>query len=255
MNSDKMNGRIERRYSFNPVNSNEFRARVISDSGNTDSSSRKIRGYASVFNQKSKIITEWIPEKGEYRTFNEVIEPQAYNKLYAKNWGIDVVLNVNHQYNEMVARLAAGTLVLGIDEQGLYYKTDLLTTARAEDLYQNIMAGNYYESSFRFVIAEDGERWEYDQTQDIWTRYISDIELLFDVCVATYFGAYSNTSISVIGDTRTAFMVYDENDICVAKQRLNHLISQTQVRTTEIPENTDYLIELELDRDKISVLN
>ncbi|HLO60950.1 MAG TPA: HK97 family phage prohead protease [Bacteroidales bacterium] len=249
-----MTSRIEKRYASTPdflIKNKEFRTQIVRVSGETSQQeSRTIRGYGAVFNQKSKIITEWISDKGEWRTFFEIIESTAFDKLIASNWGgFDVVLDVNHRTDEILARLASGTLRITKDERGLMYEAEMPRTARGEDVLRMIERGDYYQSSFQFTIAEGGERWEHDPATGLYTRYITEVELLIDECVATWFGAYDNTDVQIvrtINDGSENFNVYIESDIAVAKERLNRIMSET----TEQP---DYRIELEKDRDTLKM--
>jgi HK97 family phage prohead protease len=244
---------IEKRYTFSVENQDkntQFRAKLIENNGNND---RHIRGYGVVFGQKSKIITEYIQDKGEYRTFNEIINSRAFDKLIANNYnGIDVILNVNHEFDQILARLASGTLTLNKDNYGMTYETDLPETARGEDVLQMVGRGDYYESSFQFIVAEGGDKWEYDQNTGLWTRTIFEIDALIDMCVASFRGCYSNTDISV-GER----LEYEAKDIEVAARKLNELMNSTNKRTDETiesTENMEYQAELELDADKLKLL-
>jgi len=243
--------KTEKRYSFLPEQNTKYRAKLVENDSNN---SRHIRGYGVVFNQKSKIITEYVPEKGEYRTFYEIIDSRAFDKLIANNYnGIDVILNVNHEFDQLLARLASQTLVIEKDERGLTYNTDLPETARGEDVLQMVKRGDYYESSFQFIVAEGGDKWEYDQNTGLWTRTILEVQSLIDMCVATYRGAYSNTDVSVGERIRE----YQPQDVEVAKRKLDELIKTANKRTSETvdaDENKDYLAELELDNDKMKLL-
>jgi HK97 family phage prohead protease len=245
-----MTTRIEKRYSFSQDTAQQFRTKKVEN----DPNSRRIRGFGAVFNQKSKIITEWI--NGEWRSFYEVVEASAFDKLKNNNWnGIDVILSVNHRFDEVLARLANNSLVLGVDEYGLFYETNLLQTSRAEDVLQGITTGLYYESSFQFIIS--GERWEKDSATGLYIRYITEIESLIDVTIATYRGAYDNTSIEVVDGQRTAFREYPREDVQEAVERLI-AFEKSNLRTSENIENINnnyYLAEIESDRDKITLLN
>jgi uncharacterized protein len=254
-----MNNKIERRFTFGNgentfTNNAEFRAKAISNGDNT---SRTIRGYGVVFDQKSKIITEYVQDKGEWRTFNEIIAPESFDNILANIANYDVILNINHRSDEILARTASGTLKIAKDTKGLTYETELADNARGQDVLTMVTRGDYYESSFQFIVAEGGDKWELDQTTGIYTRTITNIEILIDMCVATYRGAYNNTSIEA---GKRVFSEYEENDIQVAKRKLNELCKITTRIENVSNENTitdtpDYNIELENDTDKLKILN
>jgi HK97 family phage prohead protease len=237
-----MSNRVERRYvTSNSDNKTEFRTKTVD---NTIENNRLIRGYGSVFNQKSKIIYEYIADKNEYRLFYEVVDSHAFDNVMADLSNIDVVLTINHEMDDMLARTSSGTLKLSIDEKGLVYETDLPKTARGEDVLQMVSRGDYFESSFQFIVAEGGDSWTLDNSTGIYTRTINNIETLIDVTVTTYFGAYCNT------------------DIEVAKQRLDQVIKETEIKTDEktindtpVPDDNNFLVELELDRDKLKMVS
>lgn len=255
------NSRLERRYSISIDNPNiaDFRIKRVDSSSTT---SRKIKIYASVFNQRSKIITEWVSDKNEYRTFYEIIDPKAFDNILANINNVDVLLNVNHQYNELLARTSSKTLSIGKDVKGLWGEADLPETARGEDVLIMSTRGDYFECSFSFIVAENGDSWTLDNETGIWTRLITNIETLIDICVATYRGAYSNTSIEVGKGKRTEYNEYQESDIAVAKRKLDELMKvekriETDINLDNSITNNDdeYLVELELDQDKLTLLS
>lgn len=255
--------KIERRYSYNVNNAEEYRAKKVT---NSDSNSRDIRGYGAVFNKNSKIITEYVRDKGEYRTFNENINPKAFDKILSNPKDYDVILSVNHDFRELLARTASGTLKLSKDDKGLVYETSLPDTSRGNDALTMINRGDYYESSFQFIIPENGDTWVKDNETKMWTRTINEVETLIDVTIATYRGAYQNTDIQVVGDNKTVeYNEYKPEDIAVATQRLNELekISETRIKPTVddiekkddlLEINEDYLVEFENDNDKLKLL-
>lgn len=244
-----MTSNIEKRYSFSNKDNSLFKTRVLTESGNTES--RKIKGYGIVFNQRSKIITEYIPEKNEYRTFWEVIDSHSLDDILNNVNQYDIILNVNHRFDEILARTTSGTLTIQKDEKGATYQTELPLTSRGEDVYQMTLRGDYFESSFQFIVAEGGDKWELDTATGIYVRTIMKIERLIDMCIATYRGAYDNTDI-IVNDER----IYNETDISVAKRKLDELLIIGEKRTIEsyTDKTNNYMTELELDNDKIKLL-
>ena len=97
----------------------------------------------------------------------------------------------------MLGRTASGTLKLSVDDTGLIYETELPNTTLGNDVYEMVNRGDFYESSFMFTVNDAKQRWEYNEEEDIWYRYIEEIETLYDCTVCSYRGAYSKTDVEV----------------------------------------------------------
>jgi HK97 family phage prohead protease len=241
-----MQNNIEKRYSFSFDDNIQFRAQA--DSGD----SRHIRGYGIVFNQRSKILTEWISEKQEWRSFFETISPFAFNGILGN--GFDTVLDVNHNFEEILARIASGTLTLTKDDKGIFYDFESPTTSRGEDVLQMIKRGDYYESSFAFTIAEGGDEWVKDEETGLYLRTITKIETLYDMAICTYRGAYNNTSIeNISNDSASRVFEYDKKDIEVASKRLNELYNNIpeviEDKTNKRKLDEDFITRIYLKRN------
>ncbi|MFW6275824.1 MAG: HK97 family phage prohead protease [bacterium] len=184
----------EKRY-FN-LNTDDLKMRVLKDE---KTGQNKIVGYGSVFNHKSRLIYEVINnETKEERLFFEIIEPGAFDRVLQDN-NLDVVLSVNHDFEKILGRTISGTLKLFTDEKGLRYECILPNTNLGRDVAEMVQRGDYYESSFNFTISRnenEGFRWEKDEDGE-WLRYVSNVTGLYDVTIATYHGAYSNTDVEV----------------------------------------------------------
>lgn len=244
-----MISKFEKRYSYSFNDNEQFRAQVISSDGD----SRRIKGYGIVFNQRSKILTEWIPEKQEWRSFYEVISPFALDGIL--NNGFDTVLDVNHNFEEILARIASGTLTLSKDEKGISYEFDAPQTARGEDVLQMVKRGDYYESSFMFIVADGGDEWTIDEATGLYIRTITKIEMLYDVAVCTYRGAYNNTSIDMVdAQSNSRVNEYEPKDIEVASRKLNELLTSVEPILEEpiIPKrkyDEDYITRIYIKRN------
>jgi uncharacterized protein len=208
--------KMERRFSFSPIGSEKYRAQISGDA-----TSRHINGYGIVFNQKSKIITEYVPEKQEVRSFYEIIAPTALDGIL--NNGFDVVMDVNHDFEEILARIASKTLTLTKDDIGVRYDFDAANEFRGENVLQMVRRGDYYESSFAFVVADNGDMWTFDKTEGLYTRTILSIEALYDMAICTYRGAYDNTDIE---NSDGRVYEYEKQDIEVAARKLNELMEK-----------------------------
>lgn len=137
-----------------------------------------VRGYASTFEPYVLFEEEGVQYK-------EQIDPHAFDEADLS----DVVFRVDHE-GAVYARSSAGTLKVGIDERGLFDEADLSKTAKARELFEDIVAGNYPKQSFAFTVREDS----YDR--DTHTRNILKIAKVFDVSPVS-FPANPTTNLGV----------------------------------------------------------
>ncbi|MBP5172787.1 MAG: HK97 family phage prohead protease [Bacteroidales bacterium] len=151
-----------------------------------ESESRRISGYAAVFNQKTRI--------GNY--FEEEIMPGAFDECDFSR----CVLNFNHDDNILLGRTSSGTLSLDVDEKGLRFEADLPNTTHANDILELIRRGDIEGCSFAFVVRESAWEWLSDEDPaQLDLRKIVKISDVFDVSVVTH-PAYEQTSV----DARSA---------------------------------------------------
>lgn len=144
--------------------------------------SRKVRGYASLFDKESK----------DLGGFTEVIARGAFDDVISKS---DVLCLLNHNPDRgVLARCTrgVGSLVLGVDEKGLYYEFDAPRTALGDELLVALERGDIKESSFAFTV--ESEEWKFDDTPTA-KRTILKVRELFDVS-PVYFPAYDGTEVS-----------------------------------------------------------
>lgn len=144
-----------------------------------------IEGHAAVYDQKTSIC-DW---------FYEVIERGAFDGC---NFD-DVLFSANHGLREIpLARSRRNngnsTMVIRIDDQGLYTKAtlDIENNSEAKSLYSAVSREDITGMSFIFYVSE--EIWE-DLDTDMPTRRISKIARVIEVS-AVNFPAYSGTDIS-----------------------------------------------------------
>ena len=98
----------------------------------------------------------------------------------------DVRLLFNHDNNMPFARTTNGTLKLSLDENGLYYKADVIDTQAGRDLYAMVKRGDVSQSSFAFNISE--------RRFDEGVMVIEKVGQLYDVSPVTY-PAYEATTV------------------------------------------------------------
>lgn len=153
--------------------------RTIEDS----TESRKVEGYAIVFNSQSEDLG-----------FIETIEKDAIDDdVIAKS---DVFALMNHDNNRGIlarSRRGKGSLSLTIDEKGLKYSFDAPKTALGNELLEMLRRGDITSSSFAFTVATNGETWE--KRDGRYYRTIKKIDRLYDVS-PVYNPAYSETSVA-----------------------------------------------------------
>lgn len=132
-----------------------------------------IMGYALRFNSESETL---------FGMFYEVIERGALDNADLS----DVRALFNHNASNVLGRTKSHTLKLTVDEFGLRYEIEAPDTQFANDLIKSMRRGDIDQSSFGFVLAEDGDEWEYDENRDLYKRTIRSFERLLDVSVVTY---------------------------------------------------------------------
>ena len=145
--------------------------------------SRKIEGYALVFNTESN----------DLGGFNEVIDSRALEGVIEKS---DILCLLKHNEDKgVLARCnkGAGSLTLEIDERGLKYSFDAPNTALGDELLEGIKRGDISTSSFAFSVGED--KWT-KRNDGTYLRTINTIRELYDVS-RVYRAAYDATSVSV----------------------------------------------------------
>lgn len=167
----------------------ERRAHIISiglEQREDGQESRRISGYAAVFDEKAK-IGSWYEEHIARGAFDEC----DFTKC---------VLNFNHDNNNLLARTSSGTLELKVDERGLYFSAELPNTSVANDVLELIRRGDIAGCSFAFVVRESSWEWLSDEDPaQLDQRTIMKISEVYDVSVVTH-PAYEQTSV----DARSA---------------------------------------------------
>lgn len=153
--------------------------RTIEDS----TESRKVEGYAVIFNSQSEDLG-----------FYETIEPSAItDEVIAKS---DVFALLNHDNSRGIlarSKRGKGSLKLLVDDRGLKYEFTAPNTVLGNELLEMLRRGDINQSSFAFTVASDGETWE--KRDGKYYRTITKIDRLFDVS-PVYQPAYESTSVA-----------------------------------------------------------
>lgn len=161
----KANGVELRTFSTN----DELRAAGIGG----DETAPKIEGYAAVFNAPSDNLGYFV----------ETIRAGAFDEADLSQckavW--------NHNDDIVLGSVSGNTLSLEINERGLFYSTTPPETQFVKDTVIEVMRrGDVDKSSFRFVVAEDGDEWRYDAATDTVYRSITKIAQVLDVSPVTF---------------------------------------------------------------------
>lgn len=161
---------------------NEKEIRNIGDITSANNESRKVEGYALVFNTESEDLG-----------FYETISPEAITEETIRK--SDVMCLLDHAQNRGIlarSRYGKGSLKLSIDEKGLKYEFDAPKTALGDELLEMLRRGDINQSSFAFSVATDGDKWE--KRDNKYYRTITKIERLYDVS-PVYQPAYLSTTV------------------------------------------------------------
>lgn len=145
---------------------------------------RRIEGYAIVFNQRSVFVTDW----NLWKRVIEIIAPTAINDDLLKR--SDVIATVEHDSRRLLARSlnGKGTLELSIDETGLKYSFECPDTADGNFVYEHVKRGNITGSSFMYVNKDNECNVTYTKETDEngkeqIIRTVNTIDKLLDVAV------------------------------------------------------------------------
>lgn len=160
--------------------------RSISSFDAVEENSRKISGYAVVFESWSRVMVD---EKGY---FVEKINRGAITEdlLYSS----DVIMNVDHDNSKMLARWnrGDGTLRLELREEGLYFSFECPDTALGDEVLYNVRHGNLFECSFACTLNyDDMKRYTQDGERKV---EIEKITGLYDCSIVVH-AAYPSTSV------------------------------------------------------------
>ena len=151
-------------------------------SRNIDESSRRIEGRAIVFDSFSKNL----------RGFIEKIDRGAITQELLLS--SDVVMNVDHKDERMLARYTKGqgTLSLELREDGLYFSFDAPDTQLGDEIFYHVRQGNYTECSFACLVSKDNIK-RYKEGGE-YVQVINKIDVLLDISIVVR-GAYEETNV------------------------------------------------------------
>lgn len=144
----------------------------------------KITGYSAVFGVNTEIQTFM-------GSFKEQIQKGAFKRAIRERH--DVRALRNHDPDNLLGRLPAGTLELSEDNTGLYIEVDTPDTVVGRDTVESIRRGDLSGMSFAFIVRK--EKWVNGENGEADLRIIQDVDL-YDVGPVTY-PAYVQTTADV----------------------------------------------------------
>lgn len=150
-----------------------------------DDGTTTISGYAVTFNQPSQPIP-----------FIEYISDNALDDVdFSKT-----LLLYGHDFNKILARADSHTLNIKVDQHGLLFTATLADTTLANDVREDIIAGNLKGCSFGFNIAPNGDSWDTDKDGNT-IHYVNKISDVAELTI-TPIPAYTSTSVQVERDLK-----------------------------------------------------
>lgn len=103
----------------------------------------------------------------------------------------DVVLTLNHTFNNLLGRTSAGTVTLTQDDTGLKYRAEMPNTSAGNDTLVHIGLRNIIGSSFMFTTKE--VQWTYRDDDELDERIIMKLRSLIELGPVTH-PAYTDTT-------------------------------------------------------------
>lgn len=162
----------------------------VREVGEGENKQTHIQGYALKFGTLSE----------DLGGFRELI-----NKCALDNCDMsDVVLDFNHDFNKVLARNnkndGVGSLVLTVDDTGLFFDAIPTDTSYSRDLIENMKNGIVNKCSFIFSLDwsdPDSQTWDWDDgSRGYDFRTINKFKSISDVSVVV-FPAYESTETSI----------------------------------------------------------
>lgn len=180
-----------------------------------DDGTKKIVGYAAKFNTRSQDLGGFV----------EQIDPHFFDCCINN---CDCRALINHDSNLVLGRTISGTCKISIDEFGLKYEIDPPDTSYANDLIVSMQRGDINQSSFAFQVdyENDGDSWEYDESNDVYVRTLKKCKCLYDVSPVTY-------------------PAYDQTE---------SIISQRSLNKVKMNRNISYIDDLVIKKKKLELL-
>lgn len=151
--------------------------------------SRTIEGYAIVFGRESVLLNDYWDE------YREIIEPGAVTQELLDR--SDIKMTLWHNREKLLARRneGKGTLEVGIDDKGVWYRFDAPNTPDGDTALELVRRGDLAGSSFIYSTNE-AESVRYDKLDDgTVVRHVIEIARIYDMTIASD-PAYEDTQVN-----------------------------------------------------------
>lgn len=140
----------------------------------------RLVGLAAVFDKPSQDLGGFV----------EVIKPGAFRHALQNAEHIRALYN--HNDDQILGRVGAGTLRLHETREGLAFELDLPPTTYAKDLAALVERGDVTGCSFAFRVRDGGEKWTVGEPT---LRELSDLDMTEITITAN--PAYRDTSVAL----------------------------------------------------------
>ena len=178
----------------------------VRELGDGDNKKIHLQGYALTFDSISEDLG-----------WREVISRGALDNCDMSN----VILNINHNMDKPLARNkivdGVGSLILNVDDKGLFFDAIPTDTSYCRDLIANMEAGVINKCSFCFYLDwtdEESQVWDWDDGNRGYDfRTIKKISEISDVSIVTN-PAYESTNCNTYKRAKDKY----DNDIRVSKE-------------------------------------
>lgn len=155
--------------------------------------SRKVSGYAIVFNSPSQVLYDWASE----RKMIETISPDAVDIDFLNRQ--DIKLNYNHDDQKLLgrSRQGVGSLSYSVDEYGVKWECEMPRTALGDEVLELVRRGDLFGCSFRFRY----DKFIDEKSPKLVKRTVTKFAGIYDFSVVAD-PAYMATSVDVrsLGD-------------------------------------------------------
>jgi HK97 family phage prohead protease len=204
-------------------------------------------GYPALYGVNSQVI------KGR---FTETINQGAFDR--SLNSGANIILNVDHNDEKLLASTKAGSLRLSSDARGLRYEARHAPTSYANDLAVLAKAGEIRSMSFSFKVPKGGDKWSADGQN----RSLSEVKLVSIAILTGKPPAYpeATTYIRSLANTLDA----DLDDLTLAVRALSdgrklsdaeaNLLKRAIAETRQTPEPVSIPVSIAEKRAALDAL-
>ena len=151
--------------------------------------SRTIEGYAVVFGRESVLISDY------WDNYKEIIEAGAITQELLDD--SDIKMTLWHNREKLLARRnkGEGTLEVGIDDKGVWYRFDAPNTPDGDTALELVKRGDLAGSSFIYSTNE-ADNVTYDKLEDgTIIRHVIKVSRIYDMTIASD-PAYTDTTVN-----------------------------------------------------------